>query len=101
MPTPTRRAENAAVTRQALIDAATELFAEHGYAAVSTSDVVDQAGVTRGALYHHFKDKPGLMRAVFEQVERGLVQTVAEAAEPSDDAQADLHRTCRAFLDAI
>lgn len=101
MVAPSRRDENAAATRQALVETATELFAERGYAAVSTADVVARARVTRGALYHHFKDKPGLMRAVLEQAEHELLRSVTGAARQSDDARADLQQTLHAFLEAI
>ena len=66
-------------TRAALVGAARELFAERGYAVVGTEEIVGRAGVTRGALYHHFADKRDLFRAVYEQVEAELVAAVVEA----------------------
>ena len=56
-------------TRSALTAAARSLFTERGYAAVSTDEIVRAAGVTRGALYHHYADKQALFRDVFEQLE--------------------------------
>jgi AcrR family transcriptional regulator len=70
----TRRtqAERAAGTREALTAAARQLFAAHGFADVALETIVRAAGVTRGALYHHFADKTELFAAVFEQVEGEL-----------------------------
>ena len=60
--------EHAEATRRALIDSARELFAQRGYAEVPIEEIVRRARVTRGALYHHFRDKSDLFRAVFERV---------------------------------
>ena len=75
------RAERADATRGLLLAAAQELFAERGYAAVGTEEVVRRAGVTRGALYHHFRDKRDLFRAVYEQVEEGVIASIAREME--------------------
>jgi AcrR family transcriptional regulator len=55
-------------TRATIVGAARALFGEQGYAATSTEDIVARAGVTKGALYHHFDGKPHLFRIVLEQV---------------------------------
>lgn len=68
------QAERRAATRAALIAAGRELFAARGYEHVGTEEIVAAAGVTRGALYHHFDGKRGLFAAVFEQVEAELVE---------------------------
>ena len=67
------QAERRAATRAALLSAARPLFAERGYEAVSSEEIVAAAGVTRGALYHHFDGKRGLFAAVFEEVESEFV----------------------------
>lgn len=67
------QAERRESTRAALIGAGRRLFAERGYEAVSSEEIVAAAGVTRGALYHHFDGKRGLFAAVFEQIEDELV----------------------------
>ena len=64
------QAERTAATRAVLIDAARALFAEQGFANVSTQAIAAAAGVTRGALYHQFADKTALFTAVYEDVER-------------------------------
>ncbi|BBZ41962.1 TetR family transcriptional regulator [Mycobacterium conspicuum] len=77
----TRRtqAERAAETREALVTAARPLFAAHGFADVALETIVRAAGVTRGALYHHFTDKTELFAAVFEQVEAEVAERMAQA----------------------
>ena len=64
-------------TRAELVRAARELFGEHGYADTSLDEIVTRAGVTKGALYHHFTGKEDLFRAVFEQVHREVTDQVA------------------------
>src|ERR1700750_1770137 len=71
---PRAQAERSLATRTALLATARELFAARGYAAVGTEEIVRAAGVTRGALYHHFDGKLELFAAVYEQVEAELVQ---------------------------
>ena len=74
------QAERSQATREALIAAARPLFAEHGYAGVGTEEIVRAAGVTRGALYHHFGGKRDLFEAVYERVEVGLAERIATGA---------------------
>jgi AcrR family transcriptional regulator len=94
------RAEQAAGTRSELMRAARELFAERGYAGVGTEEIVARAGVTRGALYHHFEDKKDLFRAVHEELERDLVASIGERIAGIDDPWELLVTGVRAFLDA-
>ncbi len=67
------QAQRREATRTALVEAGRKLFARDGYEAVSSEALVAEAGVTRGALYHHFEGKRGLFAEVFEQIERELV----------------------------
>lgn len=77
----TRREEYAESTRRALLDAAAERFATAGYAATSIEDVVRDARVTRGALYHHFRGKQELFEAVFAEVELAALARIGAAAD--------------------
>ena len=99
--TGTAKAEQSEATRAALIATAGALFADRGYAAVGTEEIVRATGVTRGALYHHFTGKRDLFQAVYEEVERQLVERIATSAMSSagDPLQA-LNAGAEAFLDA-
>ncbi|WP_328402183.1 TetR/AcrR family transcriptional regulator [Nocardia sp. NBC_00403] len=96
------QAERSASTRGAVIRAARELFGQYGYGAVSTVAVAEAAGVSRGALYHQFSEKRDLFVAVFEDLERSLVEVIgaAVAESHSDDPIANLIVGCLAWLQA-
>src|SRR4051794_6319229 len=96
------QAARRAATRGALVAAARALFAERGYAAVGTGEIVQRAGVTRGALYHHFAGKQELFGAVYEQIERELTERIVRAVplEGDPDPIGVLRRGAAAFLDA-
>jgi len=70
------QAERTTATRGALIAAGRALFTERSYAEVSAEEIVAAAGVTRGALYHHFEDKKGLFAAVFEAIEEETIARI-------------------------
>ena len=97
---PTLRERQAEATRQLLLSVARRLFAEHGYAATSIEEIIKEAGVARGALYHHFSGKGALFRAVYDQVQAEVaarvVATALSSSEPWDGVRAGLG----AFLDA-
>jgi AcrR family transcriptional regulator len=92
--------ERSAATTALLIGAARELFARRGFADTATEDILKEAGVTRGALYHHFDSKAALFRAVFESEEAALTARLAKVAQAQGDALSGLHAGCRAFLEA-
>src|SRR3954470_11646574 len=100
VPTQAERTES---TRAALIAAGRELFGTRGYAAVGTGEIVAAAGVTRGALYHHFRDKRDLFRAVLVATEQAFVARVGESIagieRPGDQLAAALDATLDACTD--
>jgi AcrR family transcriptional regulator len=96
----TTKAEQGEATRARLLRVARDLFAERGYAAVGTEEIVRTAEVTRGALYHHFRDKKDLFRAVHEQLEGELVESLTGRIAGIHDARELLATGVRSFLDA-
>ncbi|HEX4161278.1 MAG TPA: helix-turn-helix domain-containing protein [Acidimicrobiales bacterium] len=94
------QADRSATTRAALVRAARELFADQGFAATSRDEIAERAGVTRGALYHHFESKSALAAAVVAELENELVERVVVAAAEGDGVREELHLGCRAYMDA-
>ena len=95
-----RKAEQFDQTRRLLLEVARRLLAERGYAGTGTEEVVQQAGVTRGALYYHFRDKRDLFRAVVEDLQQELMQRIQEAAAAPDDPWERLRAGLHTYLDA-
>jgi len=96
------RGEKAATTRATLINAARKLFSERGYHATGTPEVVALAGVTRGALYHHFRDKEALFEAVFHELGQELVDEASGAvSELNGDLWLRLQSGLEAFLHVV
>lgn len=96
-------AERYEKTRSVLLTVAHELFAERGYADTSTQDIIERAGVTRGALYYHFRDKRALFRAVFEQFRQARTQAVMACMQ---EAEGDLWQRfietgCTVFIESL
>jgi AcrR family transcriptional regulator len=81
-----RREEYAEATRQALVDAAGDLFAERGYAGTSIEDIARGARVTRGALYHHFAGKREVFSAVLEALEARTVAALPQITAEDPEA---------------
>src|SRR5580693_714224 len=100
-PAPRRRsqAERSATTRQALLDAGRLLFAEQGFAGAGQEEIVERAGVTRGALSHHFGTKQGLFLAVVQDVQSDVADRISRAAIDGGDPMEQLRLGCLAFLD--
>jgi AcrR family transcriptional regulator len=76
------RLEQGAATRGALLTAARRMFADRGYHGAGTTELVAAAGVTRGALYHHYRDKEALFEAVFREVAGELYDAASLMVEP-------------------
>jgi AcrR family transcriptional regulator len=94
------QAERRAATRGALLRAGRELFAANGFANTPREEIVERAGVTRGALHHHFGRKQDLFLAVFEDLEEEIGGRIMAAAVSGADPMAQLRLGCQAFLDA-
>jgi AcrR family transcriptional regulator len=94
------RERQAEATRELLVSIARERFAEQGYAATSIEDIVQRAGVAKGALYHHFSGKEALFRAVYEAVLAETVSAVMAAAVAAQEPWAGVRAGLSAFLDA-
>jgi AcrR family transcriptional regulator len=97
----TRRtqAERSEATQATLVGTARRLFTERGYAGVGTEEIAREAGVTRGALYHHFDGKAGLFQAVFEQLEEQLARRLADEALSRSDPWEAMVAGLEMFLD--
>ena len=95
-----RRVQYAEATRRALLDAARDLFAAEGYVDVSIDEICQRAGVTKGALYHHFRDKRDLFRAVFEEVEGEWADELGALVAEERDPLERIEIVGDAFLDA-
>jgi AcrR family transcriptional regulator len=96
----TLRARKAEETRQLLIATARDLFVEHGFAATSIEEIIQRAGVAKGALYHHFGGKNDLFRAVYDAVQADTVAGVVAAARGEREPWAAVRAGLSAFLDA-
>ncbi len=95
------QAQRSEATTAALVAAARELFAQDGYAATSLDAVVAAAGVTKGALYHHFAGKRELFAAVFAAEQERLANSIVEAYERAgDDPWDGFEAGCQAFIEA-
>jgi AcrR family transcriptional regulator len=101
MSKPRTQAERSGTTRAELVRVARELFTDPGYSETSLDQVADRAGVTKGALYHHFANKRELFQAVFEQLEQEICELIIVAAAGAGaDVWAGMQAGVRAFLEA-
>jgi AcrR family transcriptional regulator len=87
-------------TVQKLLSTARKHFAEKGYANTALEDIVTETNLTRGALYHHFKNKKGLFLHIFELVQKEMGERVEKEAVKSEEPWQQLLLGCQAFLSA-
>lgn len=93
--------ERAETTRALLISAARKLFVEKSYSATATPEIVEAAGVTRGAMYHHFEDKQALFRAVVEQEAAAVATEIETASNQYPSAMEALVTGTKAYLHSM
>jgi len=93
------RKESAEKTKKRLLEIAQLHFVAHGYHGVSLEDMVDEAGVTRGALYHHFQNKLGLFKAVYEKTQNDVAAQIEASCNQSEDPWEQLILGCKGFID--
>lgn len=100
-PSPRLRTLTAAETRASLLDVAVRQFGERGYRRTSLDDIVAAAGLTKGALYHHFASKAALFAAVFLATEQAAADRVVAASREMSSPWEQAHSGVLAFLDAV
>ncbi|ANL67348.1 TetR family transcriptional regulator protein [Rhizobium phaseoli] len=88
-------------TRRALVDAGRRLFVEKGYAETATPEIVAAAGVTRGALYHHFEDKKALFQAVIASEAQAVAKSIEASSAPGDGPRVALIAGASAYFAAM
>jgi AcrR family transcriptional regulator len=96
-----RRQQYSASTKRALVEVATQLFTEQGYAGTSLDAIVAGAQVTKGALYHHFSGKQALFEAVFEKVEADASNRIGRRIRTTKDPWEKAVLGLREFLDVV
>ncbi len=92
------QSERREATRRRLIDAARQRFATDGYDQTSTEHIRRQAGVSRGAMYHHFASKREIYEAVFQEVSDETIQRAIRQSSAGASRLGDLTRACLAWL---
>ena len=97
---PRRTAEEADKTRQTMLEAGVQTFAEKGYAGVALEELMETLGVTRGAVYHHFRSKKGFFHAIVEHALRQLSDQILKISRKHGDGWEGIEAGCFAFLKA-
>ncbi len=93
------KAQQTQQTRRAILDRARLLFAEQGFAATGTEEMIQGLGITRGALYHQFKGKSAVFEAVVGEAYREMTDHISQQIQPIEDPWEQLVAGCLAFLE--
>ena len=96
-----RTKEDAELTRQQLLDIGCQVFGDKGYAATRLSDIAEKAGVTRGAIYWHFKNKKQLFIALFQEKVEPFFEIVGKVLDEDLRPLQVLHKTMSLILDEM
>jgi TetR/AcrR family transcriptional regulator, fatty acid metabolism regulator protein len=84
--------------RQLLLDAAVRVFARKGYHAARVGDIAEEAGVAYGLLYHYFDSKEAVLRSVFRETWRALIETIKSVEEVEDEPREQLRKVAEILL---
>ncbi len=93
--------ENIDPKRQAILNAATQLFLTYNYRCVSMDKIAQTAPVSKATLYNHFSSKEELLVAVVQGICVSIVQTVAQTLSTNDDIKSNLRKIASALVDVI
>ena len=93
-----RQADRSDTTRRAIIDAARALLTEQGYEHTRIEQIAERAGMSKGALYHHYRDKADVLAAVYEHLCREMTERLLLSVEPGADPLDSLATGLRLFL---
>jgi AcrR family transcriptional regulator len=93
--------EWSARTRSALLRAARRYFAAHGYERCSLDAIAAAASMTKGSIYHHYRDKRSLFKAVFVEIEREMVMEINRAAKSCGTHIGAIEKGCEVFLETV
>lgn len=97
---PVTKVQQREATIARLIEVATEIFTRDGYANAATEEIVQLAGVTRGALYHHFGSKEGLFQAVLAHIQQQVASRIEAVVAGQENIWDEIVAGCMAFLEA-
>jgi AcrR family transcriptional regulator len=100
MPEVRRKQQRSIDTQRKVLRVARRLFARKGFSGTSTGEILERAGISRGALYHHYASKQDILQAVFEELQEELAERVRQAAAAERRPERTLRAAADGFLDA-